>query len=211
MELQRTFDILDNLVKLCPDKDDILASKEKGSWVKYTVKEYLQLVEHTSYGLMALGLIKGDLIVTISNNRPEWNIMDMAMSQAGIIHVPVYPTISEDDYAYILSNCQPKLVVVSDRQLHDKIKPIAEKIPSVRSIFSYNEIEGVLNWKELPETGRQNTGKYDANLAKIKQSIVPDDVVTLIYTSGTTGNPKGVMLSHRNIMGNVYSISQTYD
>ncbi len=211
MELQRTFDILDNIAKLCPDKDDILASKEKGVWLKYTVKDYLQLVELTSYGLMSMGLIKGDLVVTISNNRPEWNIMDMAMSQAGIIHVPVYPTISEDDYAYILANCQPKLVVVSDRSLHDKIKPIADKISSIRYVFSYNEVEGIRNWKEILETGRQHTEKYASSLAKIKSSIAPEDIVTLIYTSGTTGNPKGVMLSHRNIMGNVYSISQTYE
>lgn len=211
MELLRTFDILDNISKLCPDKEDILASKEKGAWLRYSVKEYIQLVELTSYGLMSMGLIKGDLVVTISNNRPEWNIMDMAMSQAGIIHVPVYPTISEDDYAYILANCQPKLVVVSDRSLHEKIKPIADKISSIRSIFSYNEVEGIRNWKEILESGRQHAGKYASSLAKIKQSIAPEDIVTLIYTSGTTGNPKGVMLSHRNIMGNVYSISQTYE
>jgi long-chain acyl-CoA synthetase len=211
MELLRTFDILDNISKLCPDKEDILASKEKGAWFRYSVKEYIQLVELTSYGLMSMGLIKGDLVVTISNNRPEWNIMDMAMSQAGIIHVPVYPTISEDDYAYILANCQPKLVVVSDRSLLEKIKPIADKISSIRSIFSYNEVEGLRNWKEILESGRQHAGKYASSLAKIKQSIAPEDIVTLIYTSGTTGNPKGVMLSHRNIMGNVYSISQTYE
>ena len=81
---------------------------------------------------MALGLKKGDLVVTISNNRPEWNIMDMALSQAGIIHVPIYPTISEDDYTYILNNCEPKMVIVSDKLLHDKIKPIADKVTSVR-------------------------------------------------------------------------------
>ena len=101
MELKRTFDILDHILSICPEKDDILACKEKGTWIKYSVREYLEQVENTSYGLMALGLKKGDLVVTISNNRPEWNIVDMALSQAGIIHVPVYPTISEDDYTYI--------------------------------------------------------------------------------------------------------------
>ncbi len=211
MELQRTFDVLSNLERLCPDKSDILACKEKGSWVKYHVKDYLQLVEKASYGLMSMGLIKGDLIVTISNNRPEWNVMDMAMSQIGVIHVPIYPTISADDYAYILSNCKPKLIIVSDRSLFEKIKPIAEQVSSVRSILSYNEIEGVANWKEILDAGCSNSGKYSSNLSGIKQSITPEDIVTLIYTSGTTGNPKGVMLSHRNIMGNVHSISQTFE
>jgi long-chain acyl-CoA synthetase len=211
MELKRTFDILDHILNLCPEKDDMLVGKEKGIWVKYAASDYVKQVEYTSYGLMALGLQKGDLVVTISNNRPEWNIMDMALSQVGIIHVPIYPTISEDDYAYILSNCEPKLLIVSDKSLHDKIKPIAGKINSVQEIYSYNEIEAVKNWKEIVELGRQNAEKYYNLLEKVRKSITIEDLVTLIYTSGTTGNPKGVMLSHKNIMSNVYSISQTYE
>jgi long-chain acyl-CoA synthetase len=211
MELKRTFDILTNLQNLCPHKEDMLANKEKGKWVKHSVKAYTELAELTSFGLMAMGLQKGDLVVTISNNRPEWNFVDMALSQAGIIHVPIYPTISEDDYTYILNNCEPKLVIVSDRSLHDKIKPIAENIPSVKGIYSYNEIDGVKNWREIPDMGRQHAEKYGPLLKKTKDEITPDDLVTLIYTSGTTGNPKGVMLSHGNIMSNVKSISQVYD
>jgi long-chain acyl-CoA synthetase len=211
MEFKRTFDILDHLMSLCPEKDDMLASKEKGNWVKYSVRDYIEQVEYTSYGLMALGLQKGDLVVTISNNRPEWNIMDMALSQVGIIHVPIYPTISEDDYIYILNNCEPKLVFVSDKSLHDKIKPIAEKISSFKGIYSFNEIEAVKNWKEILNLGMQNAEKLNKLLERARKSISADDLATLIYTSGTTGNPKGVMLSHKNIMSNVYSISQTYD
>jgi long-chain acyl-CoA synthetase len=211
MEFKRTFDILDHILNLCPEKDDMLVGKERGIWVKYSASDYVKQVEYTSYGLMALGLQKGDLVVTISNNRPEWNIMDMALSQVGIIHVPIYPTISEDDYTYILNNCEPKLLIVSDKSLHDKIKPIAEKINSVQEIYSYNEIEAVKNWKEILELGRQNAEKNYNLLEKVRKSITIDDLVTLIYTSGTTGNPKGVMLSHKNIMSNVYSISQTYE
>jgi long-chain acyl-CoA synthetase len=209
--LRRTFDILDHLLGICPEKDDILACKEKGTWVKYPVRDYLEMVENTSYGLIALGLKKGDMVATISNNRPEWNIVDMALSQAGIIHVPIYPTISEDDYAYILGNCEPKLLIVSDRSLYDKLKPIADKVKNIMAVYSYNEIDGVKNWKEILNLGSQNVEKLYNTLEKVRKSIRDDDIATLIYTSGTTGNPKGVMLTHRNIMSNVQSISQTYD
>jgi long-chain acyl-CoA synthetase len=210
MELKRTFDILDQLMILCPEKDDILVSIEKGSHIKYSVKDYLEQVEYTSFGLLALGLQKGDLVVTISNNRPEWNIMDMALSQVGIIHVPIYPTISEDDYVYILNNCEPKLLILSDKSMYDKITPIAEKVSSIRGIYSYNEIEKVSNWKEILNLGAQHAEKYNKLLEKARKNITIDDLVTMIYTSGTTGNPKGVMLSHKNIMSNVYAISLIY-
>jgi len=211
MELKRTFEILDYLQSLCPEKEDILAGKEKGNWIRYSVKDYAELVESTSLGLLALGLKKGDLVVTISNNRPEWNIMDMALSRSGIVHVPVYPTISEDDYIYILNNCEPKYVIVSDKQLYDKIRPIVEKIAAIQGIYTYNSIDQAKNWQEIVTLGRQNAVKFKTVLEETTQRIAVDDLVTLIYTSGTTGNPKGVMLSHKNIMSNVYSISQTFD
>jgi long-chain acyl-CoA synthetase len=210
MELKRTFDILDQLMSLCPEKEDMLASKDKGNWMKFSVRDYVEQVEYTSYGLMTLGLKKGDLVVTISNNRPEWNIMDMALSQLGIIHVPIYPTISEDDYSYILKNCEPKLLIVSDKSLHDKLKPIADKVGSLEGIFCFNEVESVKNWKEMLNLGIQHAEKLNKQLEKVRKTITADDVVTLIYTSGTTGNPKGVMLTHNNIMSNVNAIAQTY-
>jgi long-chain acyl-CoA synthetase len=210
MELKRTFDILDQLLALCPEKEDFLCYKEKGSWVRYSVRDYLEQIEHTSYGLIALGLKKGDMVVSISNNRPEWNILDMALSQVGIVHVPIYPTISVEDYTYILNNCEPRLVVVSDRSLHDRVKPIAEKISSFQDIYSFNEINNVKNFRELIELGRQHADNDYGQLEKIRKSIVPEDLFTMIYTSGTTGNPKGVMLSHKNILSNVNSICKTF-
>jgi long-chain acyl-CoA synthetase len=211
MELIRTFDILTNLLELCPDKTDMLSGKEKGTWIKFSVKDYVEMTEKTSFGLLALGLQKGDLVLTISNNRPEWNIMDMALSQIGVVHVPVYPTISEDDYTFILNDCEPKLVIVSDKSLFDKISPIAGKIASVQGIYSYNDIDSVRNWKEIPDLGGQNSERFRDHYTKTKNEISAGDLVTLIYTSGTTGNPKGVMLSHSNIMSNVRSIAQVYD
>jgi long-chain acyl-CoA synthetase len=210
MVLTRTFDILDNLLEICPEKNDILAGKEKGTWIRYSVKEYISMVDDTSYGLLALGLKKGDLVVTISNNRPEWNIMDMALSQAGIVHVPVYPTISGEDYSYILNNCEPIIVIVSDKSLYDKISPIAARVKSVQAVYTYNEVEKAQNWKEIPELGKQHKNQYSGLLKQIRENIRVSDLATLIYTSGTTGNPKGVMLSHNNIMSNVLAIAEVY-
>ncbi len=210
MELKRTFDILDHLLEICPDKSDMLCAKEKGDWVKYSVKDYAAMATLTSYGLLAMGLKKKDLVVTISNNRPEWNIMDMALSMAGIVHVPIYPTISEEDYTYILNNCEPVMVIVSDKGLYDKIAPIVAGVPSVRFVYAYNVIEKAPNWKEILELGKKEEATYREKLLEIKADIMPDELVTMIYTSGTTGNPKGVMLSHNNIMSNVYAISQVF-
>jgi long-chain acyl-CoA synthetase len=211
MELTRTFEILDYLVATCPEKQDILCGKEKGKWIRYAVTDYISQANDTSIGLMALGLKKGDLVVTISNNRPEWNILDMALSQAGIVHVPVYPTISEDDYTYILFNCEPRIVIVSDKSLFERIAPIAAQVNGMLGIFTYNEVENARNWKEIPKLGKLNEEKFAGQLKSTRDSIGIHDMVTLIYTSGTTGNPKGVMLSHNNIMSNVAAIEQIFD
>jgi long-chain acyl-CoA synthetase len=211
MEFKRTFDFLDNLTLICPDKTDILAAKEKKIWVPCSVKDYVRNACNISYGLLALGLKKGDRIVSISNNRPEWNFLDMGMAQAGIVHVPIYPTISLEDYDYILNHVEPSLVFVSDKQLYDKISPIARKISSVTDIYSFNTIAQVKNWQEIVRLGQENEDRFKDPLAELKREIKPDDLVTLIYTSGTTGNPKGVMLSHHNILSNVESICGVFD
>jgi long-chain acyl-CoA synthetase len=211
MEPTRTFDILENYRHEYAYKQDAIAAKEQGFWVKYSSGDYVANSNYVSYSLMALGLKKGERIVTISNNRPEWNFMDMGMSQAGIIHVPIYPTLSEDDYDYILNHAEPTFIFMSDKTLCDRIGPIARKVSSIKEIYSFNEIEGIRNWKEIIELGKQNEEKYKEKLEIIKKEIGPEEMVTIIYTSGTTGNPKGVMLSHRNIMSNVQSVNQIFD
>ena len=211
MEPTRTFDLLENYKQEFAYKDDAIAAKEQGFWVKYSSTDYVTNSNYVSYGLLALGLKKGERIATISNNRPEWNFMDMGMSQAGMIHVPVYPTLSEDDYEYILNHSEPSLIFMSDKLLCDKIGPIARKAGSIKEIYSFNEIDGIKNWKEIIELGKQNEKKYKEELEKIKKEMSPEEMVTIIYTSGTTGSPKGVMLSHRNIMSNVVSCGQIFD
>jgi long-chain acyl-CoA synthetase len=211
MEATRLFDILDAYRNLFPKKEDALVKKENGEWVKFSSKDYIDTATNASYGLLAMGLKPGDRIATVSNNRPEWNFMDMGMCQAGMIHVPIYPTISEADFEYILNHAQPKLLVVSDKHLYAKLKVISEKIESIITLYTFNEVDGAQNWKEILEKGIENQEAYKDELIRIKSSIKPDDTATIIYTSGTTGNSKGVMLSHNNIMANIRSINEVFD
>lgn len=205
--MTRTFDLLNRLLENYPQKDDILAGKENKQWVKYSTKDYVELATMVSYGLLSLGLKKGDKVAMVSNNRPEWNFIDMGISQAGMVHVPIYPTIGVEEYEYILDDAKPKLIFVSDKGLYEKIKPIVDKAASIEGIYTINKVEGAKNWTEVKELGKKNADKYKDELVNIKESVKSGDMVTLIYTSGTTGNPKGVMLSHSNLMSNVIASS----
>jgi long-chain acyl-CoA synthetase len=211
MKATRLFDLLDQYNELHSHKTDVLASKVDGVWVKYSAKDYVHHAYALSYGLVELGLKPGDKIATVSNNRPEWNFLDMAMNLAGVIHVPVYPTISETDFEYVLNHAEPKLLVVSDHSLYSKLDLIAGKVNAIQGIYSFNNLEGVKNWKEIYELGVANEEKHKNTIEKIKSTVKPEDLTTIIYTSGTTGNPKGVMLSHNNILANVRGIMQVFD
>ena len=130
MEITRTFDLL-NLYKEKYRMEDALAGKEQGVWVRYSSDQYIDFANSVSYGLLAMGLKKGDKVATISNNRPQWNFVDMGVAQAGIIHVPIYPTISKEEYEYILNDSKPLVIFLSDKALYNKIRPIADKVESV--------------------------------------------------------------------------------
>ncbi|MEX0981037.1 MAG: long-chain fatty acid--CoA ligase [Bacteroidales bacterium] len=207
MELTRTFEILDQIGQKYGQKEDMLAARINGEWKKYSAREYVDTAYAVAYGLLTLGLKKGDRIVTISNNRPEWNFMDMGMALAGVINVPVYPTISDEEYGYILNHAAPNLVVVSDKTLYDRLSPLAGKVESVKKVYTFNELEGVPNWSEITILGQQSKEKLKDELEKIKASVQPSEMVTILYTSGTTGMPKGVMLSHKNLVSNAISCS----
>ncbi len=202
MEVTRIFDLLDNFKEKYGYKDDVIAGKEDGKWIKYNIHEYIEKSELFSTGLLAMGLKKGDKIVSIINNRPEWNFIDIGASQAGIIHIPVYPTISKEDYTYILNHCKPKFIIVSDVSMYDKISPIAD-LADIHDVYSINTIKGVENWKTILDVGKYERNKYSLELQQIKAGIKGDDLFTIIYTSGTTGFPKGVMLSHNNFISNI--------
>lgn len=206
MEITRIFDILDRY-KNKFDKSDALGGKKDGVWETYSVDDYINYSNKVSYGLLELGIQKGDKIATISNNRPEWNFVDMGLSQIGAIHVPIYPTISNEETEFILDHCDARLVIVSDKSLFEKVKPIFDKNEKLEKLYTFNEVEGAINWTEILNLGEQNEDKFKDKLPDIKKSISKDDLVTLIYTSGTTGMPKGVMLSHWNIVTNVVATS----
>ncbi len=204
MEITRIFDLLPRYKKTFNPKDDALSGKEDGKWIKFSIDQYIEAANNISYAFLSLGVKKGDKIATITLNRPEWNFLDMGILQTGAVHVPIYPTISESDYKYILKHAEVKFVFVSGKELLGKINHILPEVPSLEGVYTFNKIDEVKHLDEFIEIGKLNPAPE--KLKEISQSIFPDDIATLIYTSGTTGNPKGVMLSHRNILSNVLSV-----
>lgn len=204
MEVTRLFDILERYLKEFP-REDAICGKENGIWVKYSTQKYVEIVNEISYGLLQLGINKGDCIATITPNRPEWNFLDMAIMQIGAVHVSIYPTISENDYNFILHDADIKLIFVSGWELLRKINNIIDSIPTLKDkVYTFRNLRGYRHLNEVVELGRANP--CPQYLQEIKDSILPDDVVSLVYTSGTTGNPKGVMLTHRNFLTNVQGV-----
>lgn len=205
MEVTRLFDILPHASKYFP-REDMLCGKENGIWTPYSTQQYIQMANELSYGLLHLGVQKGDRIASISNNRPEWNILDMAILQIGAIHVSIYPTISESDYQYILADAKVKLIFVSGWELLRKIENVISTIPDLKDcVYTFRDLRGYRHFREVIELGKNKP--LPEALEKIKSSVSPDDVMTLIYTSGTTGNPKGVMLTHKNFLENIKAIA----
>lgn len=204
MKFRRVFDIPDYNYKE-NKSEHALSIKRNGKWESFSTDEYKETVDDFSYGLLAMGFKKGDKILTLSNNRPEWNFIDIGMSQIGVIHVPVYPNIRDDEHLFVIEHSEARLIILSSKELYAKIKPLADKVPKVEDIYSFDEVEGVKNWREIVDLGKNNREKYRDKLQEIKDSIDTDDEVSIIYTSGTTGMPKGVVLTHGNFMSNVDS------
>lgn len=208
MEVTRLFDLLTYYKQTFKPKEDVLAGKEAGAWVKYSIDDYIYHADHISYGLLKLGVKKGDRIATISHNRPEWNFLDMAILQIGAVHVPIYPTISESDYKYILHHSEVKYVFVSGQDLLRKIEHLLPEIPTIQGLYTFKHIAEVKHLSELIELGK--THSDPDKLRELKDSIDRHDIATLIYTSGTTGFPKGVMLTHDNILSNVLDVQHIF-
>ncbi|MFY7729185.1 MAG: AMP-dependent synthetase/ligase, partial [Flavobacterium sp.] len=179
-----------------------LVTKHGDTWVPTSTQEYINKANAFSRGLLRMGVKKNDKIAVIShNNRTEWNIADIGILQTGAQNVPVYPTISEEDFEYILNHCGAIYVFVSNEDLYQKIHSIKDKIPTVKEIYAFEAVNGCKSWEEVLKLG-EDTGNQP-EVEAMKNSISTEDLATIIYTSGTTGRPKGVMLSHKNIVSNV--------
>ena len=200
--ITRLFDITDLRAKEEPNAD-LLAAKEQGSWRKYSTQTAVETANKLCGGLLSLGIANDNLtpehqekIAIISPNRPEWIITDLAVQKTGAVLTPLYPTISVDDMEYILNDADVHIIFISDREIYERFKTAFDKVPKLKHIFSFDKIEGVRNWQEL----------IDMNLAPsatVTDRIQGSTLATIIYTSGTTGKPKGVMLTHSNIVSNV--------
>lgn len=185
---------------------DCLVTKYQDKWVTTSTQEYIDQANAISRALLRMGVQKNDKIALItSSNRTEWNIMDIGVLQTGAQTVPIYPTISAEDYEYILNHSESVYCFVSDEVVLQKLRSIQKNVPLLKEVYSFDEIKGCKNWKEVLQLGQDNSNQDVVE--DRKNNVHPEELATIIYTSGTTGKPKGVMLSHHNIVSNVIDSS----
>ncbi|MFH1161473.1 MAG: long-chain fatty acid--CoA ligase [bacterium] len=198
--ITRVFDLLELYREDYNFKTDAFLTKSEGAWKSFSSLDYVQLSHQLSLGLLSLGATSATRIATVMANCPEWNFFDMAIQQTGAIQVPIYPTISEENYRYILNEAQIRYLVIYDQEIWQRIRHIVKELPCVEGVYSICRVRGIRHWTEILEAGKRFP--HPENLEAIKASVHPDDLLSIIYTSGTTGRPKGVMLSHRNFVSN---------
>lgn len=209
MEVTRTFDIIRLNAEIYP-RTDMYGGKKDNEWITYSAEDVKDYADWVSIGLMAMGYSRGDKIATISGNKPEWNFVDMGLAQAGMIHIPIYPTIGTDEYEYILQHSDVKAIFVGNKSIYSKVSPIAGKVEHLKEIFCFDPVEGIRPFSDIIDEAKKDDGSLRAKLESIRDSIKPEELVTIIYTSGTTGNSKGVMLSHNNLVKNAITTSKAH-
>ena len=207
MEVKRVFDLLAHYKEKFPDQKVALAGKENGQWREYSIDEYIELTNIISGALIELGVQPQDKVAVISNNRPEWNILDMAITQIGGVMVPIYPTISEGDYKIILNNCEAGICIVEGIAVMNKIEAIWPETPTLKKLYTFIDRGKYPFFANLIELGKEHP--HTEEIEKRKAEVDEMSCATIIYTSGTTGVPKGVMLSHHNLMNQFKNFCQT--
>lgn len=202
--MERLFDMAERQATNRPG-GIMLASKIKGVWQTLSCKDVIQKAHNLAAGLLENGIRNEHLdaesaekIAIISPNRPEWLITDLAVQQTGAILTPIYPTVSPDDFAFIMNEAEVRILFIANKELYDRFQPAFAEIPSLKHIYSFDEIDSIDNWTSI-----KSSTAGESRRQEIVQRIKPDTIATIIYTSGTTGKPKGVMLSHKNIGSNV--------
>ena len=207
MKITRIFDILERYQVMYPDQQVALAGKQDREWKKYSLREYVDNVTLLSYAMIELGIKPDDKVAIIANNRPEWNMLDMAIMQIGAISVPIYPTITEADYLYILGHCESKMVILEGAEVMGKIEHIMPKLPGLKYVYTFIDRNKFPFFQQLLDLGKSK--EHPEELARRKADVQANDCATIIYTSGTTGTPKGVMISHSNMVNQLLSLEKT--
>ena len=199
LTIDRLFDVPRHQLKNYPNPN-MFVTKTKGIWVPLATADFLDAAMNVSRGLISMGVQAGDRVAVASSNRFEWNVLDIAVQQVGAILVPLYPNISESDYRFILNDAGVEICVVSNQELVDKISSVRNEVPSLKHLFAFDHLPNCPHWSEIEAAkGQTEVEAVEQRMREVKTS----DLVTIIYTSGTTGNPKGVMLSHSNILSTV--------
>lgn len=181
---------------------DCLVTKYQGQWKHTSTREFIDQANAISRALLKMGVKKNDKIALISsNNRTEWNVMDIGILQLGAQTIPIYPTITAEEYQYVLNHSESIYCFISDQEIFEKIRTVQSQVPTLKEVYSFDEIPGCKNWKELLQSGTDQSTQAEVEARKAE--VLPSDLATIIYTSGTTGTPKGVMLTHNNVVSNV--------
>lgn len=208
MEVTRIFDLLDNYLDKYPTQEVALAAKRNGQWRKFNINEYVEQTNFISYAMIETGIKPGDKIGIVSGNRPEWNMIDFAIMQIGAISIPIYPTISQDDYKHILNHAEMKMIFIEGKELRNKLQPILHELSTLKNVYTFDDLGTEYPYLEqFIAIGKEHPAPE--KLKALKAAIQPGDLATIIYTSGTTGVQKGVMLSHNNIVSQLKNLEMT--
>ncbi len=208
MQIKRTFDFLERYKNEFPGKLAI-ANKLDGKWIEHSIESYAEQVDSVSLALLSLNIKKGDKIATLSNNCPEWNFVDLGSAQIGAVHVPIYPTICEDDLRIIFEQAEIKVLFVSCSEYYKHIQATLNEFSSIEYIFSFEAIENIKSFNELLDIDKTDVRLVE-ELNNIRSQITEGDLVSIIYTSGSTGKPKGAMLSHKNFVSDAIAVAKLH-